>query len=350
LAIIFLDSLDHIQTSDLRMKYNKIVFGNYGQPTVTTDAGFTGQGLRCYANSGVFASVQNSATVIAGFLFRPSTLQKSNINASFLKLGNAMYSQVYLALTPSGVIRIYNGGGSLLGQSINTLTEGTWAHIEFKVTVSAVAGSCELRVNGKLEFSGSSLITQITNNAWVDTLGLYNDGGAVSFTPIWDYDSIYLIETTSGRFTDFIGPVDIGALLVNGDGAVNQTQYTQATNYQSVDGQYPNLDVEYLLYDTGQLSLFNFQDLLSSKGAIFAVAMRGSMRKRKGGVRQMQMVARPGTADGAPGSINYPYSALNYMTETPLYHSVIYESNPGYGGTWTVAGVNLLQGVAQRIS
>jgi hypothetical protein len=239
----------------------------------------------------------------------------------------------------------------LLGAGANSLQQNKWVYIEFKVTVSPTAGAVELRVNKTVQFSGSGLVTQVTGNSTINTVGLYNDGGGLSSPPTWDFDNIVAIETTGGRYTDFIGPADIGLLRVNGDGFTVQSTPTAATNWQSVNGKYPNVDSSYSSFpSSGELSLFQFEDLVRSNGAIFAAALRADVRKLKGGVRQMQLVTRPGTSDGIVGNTNFTNTEIFYITESPLYHSALYESNPGYGGTWTVEGINYLQGGKVRIS
>lgn len=336
--VLWMDSWDHYATANLTTKANAI-FGYtspYTAPVITTAAGRSGYGLLLKGGGHYYGSFADTQNVVVGFSFRPTAIVAKRIVA----LRDEDTVQLYLNLTSAGKITVVRGDGTTLGTSSKSLEGNKFYYVEIQATISNTAGSYNLYINGTSEVSDSPLDTQISSNARVNLLGLGHESNELT---AFHYDDLYVTDGT------VLGPTSIDVLKPNGGvpGFMNMVIVGGAGSaYQAISDITPDGDTSYLYNPSGRGTNVHFSEFENIRdttgGAIFAAAVRTYARKEYGNTRGFFTGMYPGTADGAPGSLQY-YSGAHYMEIEYAYHSDIYNTNPGTGGTWTVASINALK-------
>jgi len=152
------------------------------------------------------------ATLICGAAFYTTTFNSTTTLMLFKdSSGNV---QCQLRMNPSGTLFFGDKNGIQIGStSTQAILLNAWQYIEFKATFSnSSSGTCEVRVNGV---------------TWVTSTGLNNaqntNGGAIAiFTSDLHTQSymtdFYVLDTASGRNTNYLGDVTVGELFPNGAG------------------------------------------------------------------------------------------------------------------------------------
>lgn len=343
MSVLYFDGFDHYATADITKKWNT----SYGSPQISTDAGIEGYGLLLGAQSIVTKSIPDTQTVIIGFAFRATTL--ANRRICFFR--DEATIQVSLNLSSTGKLIIYRGDGTVLGTSGATLAANEWTYLQMKVTVSNTAGYVELRIGKNVEVLASSINTQVSTNAYQNTIGFgFQDNFA---PPYFHYDNLYILDTAGARSNDFLGVQRVSAIFPLTAGTYSQwVTFGASSAINAIKEHQPDGDTSYLRKQgsTTDQELHYYDRVSTRLQNIAAVAHHQYARKEWGNTAPITSLAMPGTMDGVVGgTVIYTASPLYIQTEYS-YHTVIREQNPAnlaitpQMGTWTGNAINGLQG------
>lgn len=238
---------------------------------------------------------------------------------------------VYRAVSPHAV---------LIAQSANNvITADAWNYIEIMATISTTAGAVTIRVNGEIALTASGLDTQVSSNAFFDTVS-FNAPGAPTATVI-NVDDVYFADTTTGpgpySFATFVGDVRVETLNPTGNGATIAWTPLTGANWQEVSEVHCDDDASYNATATvGATDLFNFAALGESINAILAVQIMGCYRKDDAGYHTInqQLVSGSTTVAGAAYAIPIGY----------VYVADFWTTDPNTAlAAWSQSAVNALQ-------
>lgn len=346
MAVTDCDSFDHYNTSQITHK-NHAQFGlnsPYTAPAITTAAARKTNGLLLQGGGNVYRSFADTQTVAFGFACRPVTLSNRRICA----LRDETTIQLYIQMSATGAVFLYRGNGTLLGSAATVFEPGQWHYLELSATISDTAGSYDLRIDNISELSSvGSADTQVSANQRVNILSL---GDPNNNPEQMHYDDLYI---TDGNL---LGPVKVDVLRPNGGvpGFMEMSVVGAGSHYQALFDTTPDGDTSYVYSPfnmPGSVQFSEFEDMGDvTGGAIFAAAVRTYVRKEYGNTRGFQTGVYPGTADSASGTMQF-YATTNphYVEAEFAYHSDIYNTNPGTGGTWTVPSIKELRAGFRRI-
>lgn len=272
------------------------------------------------------------ATMIVGWFGSPASAAQR-----WVGLGDATVTHVYLLMNGANKVEVYQGNGTLLGTSTNTVTVAS--HFQLKVKVDNSAGTFELRINGALETSGTGLDTQNGGTATADRLrlGQVAPGTGNGGTPA-SYDDLWFVDTQgSSPVNDFLGDCRIQALSPSAAG--NTANFTPSTgsNYQNVDEATSNGDTDYNSDNTvGDKDTFAAGDLTPTAGTIFAVQHCVTARSDDAGSHTLKPVVRISGTDYDIGS-GHAFSS-SYICAVDLS-----ETSPASSSAWSISEVNAME-------
>lgn len=343
MALLQLESFDHITTGALALsdKWHAVYYTNT-EPLISTSAGRSQNGLRLSKGAHAYMTIPDTQTLIVGFSFRPQELANKTI--CFFRDEETV--QVSLTLGASGLIHVNRGHSTILATSTNPLQTGQFYYIEFKVTVSNTNGSFELRVKRSPDSVGTEATatlqdTQVSPNARINVFGLGGGTASDSSTNSFDYDDIYIADTSGTRNNNFLGPAGVNVIFPNGIGTITQW----GGSYADVDETTPDDDSTYtILGGTSKATItYNYQDIRDLPGDIFGLAIRTYARKEYGNTAAIRNAFLSGTMDSRGGTVYVQTTPLYLETDYTYHSGDIYETNPAAiaaPGTWTPSAVN----------
>ena len=257
----------------------------------------------------------------------------TTFNARMLDGGNGC--RCSLAITPTGVIQIYNGNGGAIGHGATllgstaapVLTATAWHHIEFKVDTGA--GTAEARVDGVsvLQVAGDvGTALQLglgTTDDYSGTAGVYCH---VKDLVMWD--------GSGGHNNDFLGTVSVLSMWTDSDVNLGWTTSTGTTGWNLLDKAPPIDDTDYIFapFPAPPPSTFTLSDLPLNVSSVKALITQVRARKSDGGDGNIQasLISAGSEVDGS----NRP------ITTAFTYYEDVFETDPHSGGNWSVAAAD----------
>ncbi len=211
-------------------------YASFVAPTATFQPGRAiGNCLQMNGNAFVTPAFSNHATWVVGFAFKNVNLPNSNTNMTILEVRDLTTAQVTVAFNPSTKVFSVFRGSTNLGTGTYTITTGSWYYVEFLVTVDATIGVATLKVNGVTQVSLSGANTQVSANAYGNTIA-FRGPTASSLTGSYQIDDIYINDGSGGVNDDFLGDMKVEGVNVIDSG--NYAQWTcnvlNVPNYQAV--------------------------------------------------------------------------------------------------------------------
>lgn len=259
----------------------------------------------------------------------------------FTAYDTAGVSNILLSLEQDGAMRAYYGTTPTLisGSTTATIPLNTWTLIELHVIASTTTtGTCELKVNGTVVFSVSSVRTaQTTANFGGLRLEYRRNftGNTSSFTA---FDDLRINTTAGTTNTSWPGDGKIVGLVPNGVGTtIGGTPLTptgSGTNWQNVD-ELPPSTTDYNSGTTvGTGETYALSDP-STVGTCQAVNVLGYVLNvdNGGGSVGLTVKTPAGTSEGTAQPI----------TVTPSYYNRILETDPSDSAAWTSAKLTALE-------
>jgi len=343
MALEFFDSFDHYQTAQRTAKWTSDE--ELSQNVIAAGEGRCGSNaLRVQTNSFLAKGVTfGNAEGIVGFAIRITALTTSVAQGGRFTIGGFGTSSgdnVILQWSKDGKLHVYRDEifPVLLGSSVaDTVKMNEWFYVEFRALIHASAGQVEVHVNG----------VQVINVAGIDTV---SDGGVTAEITKWTFltsagggtsyyvDDFYILDTTGGAPQNtFLGDVHAEYLSPTAPGADQDWSVVGVgTHWQAVnDGSSPDDDTTYI-----QSSTANQSDTevyantgLPAGGTIFGVQVGLYTRKTDSGLRAVAPIVRHAGVDQVGTPQNPSFGSYVYLLQ-------LYETNPGTGAAWTIAGVN----------
>ena len=326
MSLRFTDSFDHYATANLLQKWTSITTGSDGSVSIGAGGRF---------GSGMFLG---AGFPYVGWATKILDAQATwYVGAAFSPFGRIILydgatAQLTLALDGTGRLAVYQGttSGTLLGTGTTILSPG-WHYVELGATINNTTGTCEVRLDGVTEWSGSALDTQASANASADRVTLWGQNGVA-------VDDLYICDGAgSAPRNTFLGDVRVQALMPSADGDLSQfVPSSGSTHYNLVDEVPPDDDTSYVSSATaGNVDLYQLGDVAAVSGSILGLQVLPYARKDDAGTRTLAPVVKTGGVeyDGSAVALGMSYT---YLPE-------IWEQNPATSADWTIADVNALQ-------
>lgn len=326
MALLFCDSFDHYTTLTDKWTNNvggNISIGSFGRNSTS--------GVRLTnTNAFVRKTISSLTTWGFGFGFRFATISDFNPIATLSNSGSAIFE---VGVTPAGKVYVSRSGTTIsTGNTI--MSANLFYFIECKVTLNGSTGTVLTKINGITDLNLSS---QNTGGTTADTFGLgQRIGGNNAFLNNWDWDDVYVIDTTgSAPNNDLLGDVRIQALFPNGNGNTSNlvgSDSNSTDNYLLVDESAPNSDTDYVeSSNVGDKDTYTMGNLTPTTGTVYGLQILPFAKKTDAGTRSIKSITRlSGTEeDSADKTLSTDYGYLPDIRET----------KPG-GGAWSISDVN----------
>jgi len=251
---------------------------------------------------------------------------------------------LYVLLNPSGTFTLYTGmlsTSTLVANSSEGITSGTWMFVEFKWRIDPGAGSFEIRVNGisVLTYSG----TTIEDYAAIPSLGMWNSvrifGTQSAVSPLLTMRmcDLYLADLASADgddVSDFLGDGVVETIMPNAGGASSGWTPSSGSNYAAVDEIPPDDDSSYVATtDPNTIDTYNCQNVPTTavvKGLQVCLLAR---KEEEGAASVAPVIRQSGTNYVGPTQGVASVSYDRYITQA-------YDLNPATLAKFTATEVN----------
>lgn len=335
MATVFIDGFDYYVSGDIPKRWtniadsaNTLVGPGYSRPP-------GGQGLRANTSSNSATGAvyktfgSNYVQGVLGFAFySPGTSLASRVLAMIF---DGTSEQISIRTDASSRLTVTRGG-TVLGTGTTTLNTLTWHYIELKFLINNSTGYYGLQLNGVTEIatSASNQNTRSTSNNYWNGVSL---GHTTSNAP-FQYDDVYVLDTSTGTNTDYLGAVRVAVVQPVSPGNYAQWTPNGGANVGAVSEPYQDGDGSFNQSSTAnQIDTFAFSDLPASSGSVFALQHVLVARQDAGAARTIAALQRSSSTDYV-GTTQSLSSSYQFLTE-------IKDQDPAAGpGSWTVSNVN----------
>jgi len=303
----------------------------FDESTMNIVAGRSGYALQIDTSIAYMFSpnLTTDATMIFGCAIKMVTLPATSHESTLVSLVDGSNIGINLRVQPDGTIDVYKLN-TLVGSTVLAMSQNTWYYLELKVLVAASAtGTIDLVMNEATWFQVSSMVTQVTPNAWHSGFRL-GDVDAVAH-----YDDIYVLDGTGSINNDILGPRKVVA--IHPDAAGDDTDWTPdaGDNYDRVNEVELDEDTTYVETDTpGDQDLYNYgptvnlSEITGIQIVVDAKVTTGSM--------ELQTVTKSGTTEDTD-------SHGTIVSTSYGSHSTIEELNPDTSLPWTPGEIDAAQ-------
>lgn len=333
MACIFMDGFDYYATADIGKRWTSSSAATIA-PTAARAP--SGQGMSVGNGNASKSLGSNYVSGCFGFavLFSSGTIATRGMAVVL----DGATEQISVRTNASSVLTVTRNG-TVLATGTTVLSSGVWYYIELKFTINASTGVVELHLNGATEIaSTSSLNTRNTANTQWNGIQLNAGSGQTSF-----FDDVYVLDTSTGSNTTFLGPVRAVALYPSAPGNYAQWTPNGGTNEGCVSEMFEDGDTSFNQSSTAsQIDSFAMQDLPTSSGSVFAVQHVNTARQDAGAARTMAPLARISGTDyvGTTVSLSTSYQILTQ----------IYDQSPATSSAWGLSEVNGMEAGYKLIS
>lgn len=341
MALLFCDSFDHYQTSDILKKWTGFLGGGGTSQFAISNRGDGvippggGQMLSLPAPSsgimGGYKQYANSATVVhGGWIYFITGSSPSYVR--FFQMMDGVTTQLDLRGDSAGHISLTRNGTGL-ATSTNTLTANTWYHIEFKATIDPSVGAYEVRVDGVAWIGPTTgANTRATANSYSNGIGFLTDTSPHRFY----VKSAYVLDTTGSVANNFLGQVRVACLRPTEAGNYSQWTPNAGVNFSGVDEVLLDSDTTFNMSATAnQIDTFRMTDCPIPSGSVYGVQHVLGAKQDGGAARRVSSVQRSASVDyvGTSQALSGSYSFL-------LDPKTV---NPATSAAYTVSEVNALE-------
>jgi hypothetical protein len=298
----------------------------------------TGQSLKITNSAGHVRLRSNTAAnpIIFGFGFYLSALPVTTGLVTFAKvMEDRTTVHVLFYVDKDGKISAKRAT-TVLGTSANAcISAETWHYIEIKVKVidSMSNGDIQVYVDGDLELQIDSGDSRTGANATGLCPALFGTTGFSSY-----FDDVYVLETTTGENTTFLGPVKVLTLAPTKNGNANQfvgSDSDSTDNYLLVDdATAPDDDTTYVESGTlNELDQYGYVKMVGST-TIFGIGVAAFAKSTlAGGKATMKASVRSGGTDYTPGvELGLPNAYIGVQD--------VIETDPATTELWVKSGLD----------
>ena len=335
MALLFMDGFDHY--TSVLLKWND-TFNNGGCGTSIGAYGryATGgvhhfQNIPAGAGGGIKKNVTvGSTTAIIGFAFRKNG---SNIggNCMILSILDSATTQMALYLNTDGTLSVARNT-TVLETTTATIVPDVYHYIEFKTEIHPSAGTWELRMDNTNISDGSATDTQQTANTSWSGIYIGNISGSPGAGHTWDYDDLYICDSTGAVNNNFLGPVRIKTIYPDSAGASTDFTPLSGSNFQMVDETAQDGDTTYNSETTpGDHDTYNF-GALGVTGVVKGVQTNLVVRSDGTGTETIRPKIRISGADYNGTTVGV---STGYLDKWQMFNV-----SPATSTTWTISEID----------
>lgn len=339
MTVIFADGFDWYAQADILKRWTAVVTpagttGSYVNGTVSPLAarspggqGYLGlnQSATSYTTSIVKTFGTNYTQGLLGFAFNANAL--GTISKTLAVIYDGTTEQISVRTNASSVLTVTRNG-TVLATGTTVIASTGWMFIEIKYTIHPSAGIVELKLNGAAEIaSTTSLNTRNSANTQWNGVGI---GGS---TQGHFHDDVYVLDTSTGSNTTFLGPVRICPVIPVAAGATTAWTANGGTNVGNVSEMFEDGDTSFNQSSTAsQIDTFVLGDLPAASGSVLAAQVITVARQDAGAARTIAPVLRISGTDyaGTAVALSTSYQAL----------AQVYDVSPATSTAWTISEVN----------
>jgi hypothetical protein len=329
MAVIFMDGFDWYATADLFKRWTNYSGITVWSVSAASARAASGQGLLMSAGSGyVYKSF--GANYVSGLLGFAVQLPVTTASVQIATIFDGTTEQCSIRTNASSVITV-NQGTTVKATGSTVISSATWYYIEFKFTINGSTGVAQVKLNGAAEIAstGSLDLTGTANNYW--------NGIALNRPNIsTQFDDVYLLDTTTGSNTDFLGPVQVVARYPDGNGNASSWTPNGGSNMGCVSEPYEDGHTSFVQSATAnQIDTYTMQNLPAAAGSVYALAQHTVAAQDGGAARTIAPVYRISGTDYVGTNVN---TSASYQ-----FLSEVKDVSPATSAAWTVAEVDGLE-------
>lgn len=331
MALLFLDGFDHYATADIAKKWTSSVGAS-----IDLSNGRRSGGALLGSIGNVALVSKTLAAASASFVMGCAIkLGAVATNCDLFRLHDAGTFQCGVRIAADGTLFVHRNGTTLTGgTSVVGLSVGTWAFVEFKVTIadSIAAGSCKVRINGVDVITVTTgQDTKNTANASANQVSIGGTNGSGAANTL--VDDFYVCDLSGVSNNDFLGDCRIDTLYPNGDGSNSAfTTSTGATHYTLMDEATPNTSDYVESSVVSNKDTYAFQNLSAITGNIYGVQVCSAALKDDAGARSIANTVKS-SATNADG-------ATQTLSTSQVYYVDVFATDPNTAAAWTEANIN----------
>lgn len=266
------------------------------------------------------------STLYHRFAIYPDTIPGTNYN--FVSYRNSTTPHIYLRLTGStGIISVYHGGGTLLGNTSASISLKSWVLLEVYLVVGdSPNGAVTIKADGETIATITGVDTKNGASTTVDNV-YFEAGPSVQF---------YLDDLGLDN-SEWCNDGRIELLTVNGAG--DSTQWIPSgevspdplINYQMVDDVPPDGDTSYnSTASSGNTDLYSHSTFDPTGKTVRMLIAEGRLRGEAGGEIVKLDIKRDGTV--------YKSSEITLTTAFKRFTSE-YITDPSTSSAWNSSGI-----------
>lgn len=329
---LFGDTCDHYATADLGTKYTDYGSGGGDGTRVVAGAGVDGtSAIEFYDGNGHVgrAVVTSRPTLFCGFYWKSSSLGANRVHSLWDGINGR--GQVTYVVNTDGSISAWRvfSNNTFMGYTLSTLL-GTSApglifpnvrhHLQFKTTISATVGVCQVKVDGNLVLDLSAQNTR-NSEASGDSYTMFGVGGSNGSGSAF-VDDIWSCDDDAGPAdgcTDFLGQLIGEVSRPNGAGVSSGFTPTSGANYTNVDDSTPDGDTTIVTSSVvGTKDTYAHSPLTRIGSGIKCVQLVTTAKKTSGATRAIRHVLRSGGTDYEGPDLYLPTVYAMQITPKPL--------------------------------
>jgi len=231
---------------------------------------------------------------------------------------------------------------STLIASSNPFFANIWHYWEFKIVIDPSVGSYELRQDGFVFFSGSSVNTASAGTAGADSIGFfldsYNKWYSSNIVKVWIDDLYVLTDEGTGDGNDFVGDCQIEQILpISDDPVYSEWQLSNGSDHYALINETTwstaDDDAHVFSEDVGQLDLFGFSSLSVLLLNIKTIQLNTTASMKASGSRKFKHTFN----DNASTPANLAFGTEEFSIVGVLWDTLseVFENDPVNGGAFT---------------
>jgi hypothetical protein len=272
-----------------------------------------------------------TSEIIVGLALRLDSLATSQLN---FREGGTVH--VSITINGSGFTEVRLGvGGTLLATGAIAMAANTYAYLEMRVKVNDTTGAVSTQLNGVPDVNISGVDTQNGGTGVMDNFAHVMPYFGPFSSPNSYIDDFVILDTSGAVNNAFLGDSRVEMRMPNGNGFNSDlvgSDGNSVDNYLLVGEVPPDGDTTYVESSTpGDKDTYQYADVASVSGEVFAVQVCPYARKTDGATRQIASRSRLAGVEDA--------GATKTLTSSYAYYPDVFEEDPS-AAPWTIASVN----------
>ena len=375
MTVLYMDGFDHYYTTGDSMTEgtklrsvcpniwsDPIGTSNNGHGNMASMSGLSSPGLKLRWISGTGGGYRcrlpkapvSGETWIVGFHMylnnlpattsNPSTNERQTGNIVYWALGSGL-PLIGLHINNSAQLELKSGVAAaptgVRATSTNTVAATTLYYVELKINFHASTGTMEVRVNGAVWATASSLNTMTSSMEYLyfcgDGASGYTDNGTVQI------DNLVVMDSNGSYNNDYLGERKIQTIFPDADASPEQwTLSTGSDSYALVDNV-PYTSAGLTASAIDDTTAMELPSLPSPGFGINAIQINTIGQKTEAGPSQYHQGIRLSGGE-------YWGSSISPALNTPNQFFTIYEKNPLTAADWTPAEIAGAQAIIEKVA